>query len=91
MICDSVHSLGFLGSIGAGLQNVFGGEVSQTTSIISDGRHESEAQKHGAYGITSELRHSNASWPPGTTTTSTPWSPGSDVHPIPLFIGLTQQ
>ncbi len=63
---NSVHSLGFLGSIGAGLQNVFGGEVSQITSIISEGRHESEArliaeaQKHGAHGITgvtSELRH----------------------------------
>jgi uncharacterized protein YbjQ (UPF0145 family) len=63
---NSVHSLGFLGSIGAGLQNVFGGEVSQITNIISEGRHESEArliaeaQKHGAHGITgvtSELRH----------------------------------
>ena len=35
---NSVHSLGFLGSIGAGLQNVFGGEVGQITSIISEGR-----------------------------------------------------
>jgi uncharacterized protein YbjQ (UPF0145 family) len=66
VIGNSVHSLGFLGSIGASLQNVFGGEVSQITSIISDGRHESEArliaeaQKHGAHGVTgvtSELRH----------------------------------
>jgi uncharacterized protein YbjQ (UPF0145 family) len=65
VIGNSVHSLGFLGSIGASLQNVFGGEVSQITSIISEGRHESEArliaeaQKHGAHGITSvtsELR-----------------------------------
>jgi uncharacterized protein YbjQ (UPF0145 family) len=66
VIGNSVHSLGFLGSIGAGLQNVLGGEVTQITSIISEGRHESEArliaeaQKHGAHGITgvtSELRH----------------------------------
>jgi hypothetical protein len=27
VIGNSVHSLGFLGSIGAGLQNVFGGEA----------------------------------------------------------------
>jgi uncharacterized protein YbjQ (UPF0145 family) len=66
VIGNSVHSLGFLGSIGASLQNVFGGEVGQITSIISEGRHESEgrliaeAQKHGAHGITgvtSEVRH----------------------------------
>jgi uncharacterized protein YbjQ (UPF0145 family) len=66
VIGNSVHSLGFLGSIGASLQNVFGGEVGQITSVISEGRHESEArlvaeaQKHGAHGITgvtSEVRH----------------------------------
>jgi uncharacterized protein YbjQ (UPF0145 family) len=66
VIGNSVHSLGFLGSIGAGLQSAFGGEVGQITSIISEGRHESEArliaeaQKQGAHGITgvtSELRH----------------------------------
>jgi uncharacterized protein YbjQ (UPF0145 family) len=66
VIGNSVHSLGFLGSIGASLQNVFGGEVGQITSIISEGRHESEARliaeahKHGAHGITgvtSEVRH----------------------------------
>ena len=63
VIGNSVHSLGFLGSIGAGLQNVFGGEVSQITGVISQRRHESEArpiaeaQKHGAHGITGELRH----------------------------------
>jgi hypothetical protein len=30
VIGNSVHSLGFLGSIGAGLQNVFGGEVTRS-------------------------------------------------------------
>jgi uncharacterized protein YbjQ (UPF0145 family) len=56
VIGNSVHSLGFLGSLGAGLQSAFGGEVSQITSIISDGRHQSEArliaeaQKRGAHG-----------------------------------------
>jgi uncharacterized protein YbjQ (UPF0145 family) len=66
VIGNGVHSLGFIGSIGASLQNVFGGEVSQITNIISEGRHESEArliaeaQKQGAHGITgvtSEVRH----------------------------------
>ena len=62
---NSVHSLGFLGGISAGLQNVFGGEVTQITGIISEGRHEAqqrletEAARHNANGITgvsSELR-----------------------------------
>ena len=65
VIGNSVHSLGLLGSLGAGFQTAFGGEVTQVTSIISEGRHESEnrliaeAQKNGAHGIsgvTSELR-----------------------------------
>ena len=65
VIGNSVHSLGLIGSLGASFQTAFGGEVSQITSIISDGRHESEArllaeaQKLGAHGITamtSELR-----------------------------------
>jgi uncharacterized protein YbjQ (UPF0145 family) len=65
VIGNSVHSLGFLGGIGAGFQVVFGGEVSQVTDIISEGRHEAqsrlegEAKKHGAQvitGVTSELR-----------------------------------
>lgn len=65
VIGNAVHSLGFLGGITAGFQNVFGGEVSEITSIISEGRHESEqrliaeAKRHGAHGITgvtSELR-----------------------------------
>jgi uncharacterized protein YbjQ (UPF0145 family) len=65
IIGNSVYSLGFIGSIGAGLQVVFGGEVSQVTSVIADGRRQSqdrlvqEAHRHGADGITgvtSELR-----------------------------------
>ena len=65
LIGNSVHSLGLLGSIGAGFQAAFGGEVSQVTSIISEGRHQSqarmmqEAHRHGAdgvTGVTSELR-----------------------------------
>lgn len=65
IIGNSVYSLGFIGSIGAGLQVVFGGEVSQVTSVIADGRRLSqdrlvqEAYRHGAdglTGVTSELR-----------------------------------
>jgi len=65
VIGNSVHSLGFLGGIGAGLQSAFGGEVSQITEIIHEGREQShermvrEAQQHGGTGITgvtSELR-----------------------------------
>lgn len=65
VIGNAVHSLGFMGGIAATFQNVLGGEVSEITEIISEGRHESqkrllaEAVKHGAHGITSvtsELR-----------------------------------
>ncbi len=65
LIGNSVHSLGVLGSIGAGFQSVFGGEVSQVTSLIAEGRHQSqarllqEAHRHnadGVTGVTSELR-----------------------------------
>jgi len=64
IIGNSVFSLGFIGSIGAGLQVVFGGEVSQVTNVIADGRRLSqdrllqEAHRHGAdglTGVTSEL------------------------------------
>lgn len=65
VIGNSVHSLGVLGGLGAGLSGMVGGEVTQVTEIINDGRRESlkrmlqEAQHHGASGITgvtSELR-----------------------------------
>src|SRR5689334_18886465 len=66
VVGNSVYSLGFLGSMGAGFQTVFGGEVSQITSIIHEGRQQSyrrmlqEAQQRGGTGITgvtSELTH----------------------------------
>jgi len=65
VVGNSVHSLGFLGGIGAGFQNMFGGEVTQITDIIHEGRQMSfekmlaEARQYGADGITgvtSELR-----------------------------------
>ena len=65
VVGNSVHSLGLLGGIGAGLQGVFGGEITQVTATISEGRHQAhtrmmqEARTHGAHGITgvtSELR-----------------------------------
>jgi uncharacterized protein YbjQ (UPF0145 family) len=66
VIGNSVYSLGFLGSIGAGFNNIMGGEVTQITQVIHEGRLQSyqrlekEAQSHGGLGITgvtSELRH----------------------------------
>ena len=65
VIGNSVHSMGFVGGVRAGLNVLFGGEVTQVTEIISEGRHEAqarlvaEAQRCGAHGITgmtSELR-----------------------------------
>ena len=56
---NSVYSLGFLGSLGAGLSSMIGGEVSQVTEVIHDGRLQAyqrmfaEAKAHTAYGITS--------------------------------------
>ena len=66
VIGNSVYSMGFVGSLGAGLRNMMGGEVTQVTQIIHEGRAQSfgrlqsEASKHGGVGIsgvTSELRH----------------------------------
>jgi len=66
VIGNSVHSLGFLGSIGAGVRNIMGGEVTQVTEIIHEGREQAfqrmvqEAENHGGAGIsgvTSDLRH----------------------------------
>jgi uncharacterized protein YbjQ (UPF0145 family) len=70
VVGNSVYSMGFVGSMGAGLRNMMGGEVTQVTQIIHEGRAQSfqrmqtEAQNHGGIGIsgvTSELRqfHSN--------------------------------
>lgn len=58
VIGNSVFSVGFIGSIGSGLRTLAGGEVTQITSIIHEGRQNSyermvaEARKHGGVGIT---------------------------------------
>jgi uncharacterized protein YbjQ (UPF0145 family) len=58
VIGNSVYSLGFVGSLGAGLQNIAGGEVTQVTRVIHEGRLEAygrmaaEAEQHGGHGIT---------------------------------------
>jgi uncharacterized protein YbjQ (UPF0145 family) len=58
VIGNSVYSLGFIGSLGAGLQTIAGGEVEQVTRLIHDGREQAlkrmigEAEKHNAVGIT---------------------------------------
>ena len=65
VVGNSVYSLGFVGGIGAGLKLAFGGEVTQITQIIHEGRQQSyarmveEVQQRGGAGITgvtSELR-----------------------------------
>ena len=56
---NSVYSLGFLGNLGAGLSSIAGGEVTQVTQVIHEGRLQAydrmirEGQQHGGYGITS--------------------------------------
>ena len=58
VIGNSVYSIGFIGSVGSGLKTMTGGEVTQITSIIHDGRRSSyermvaEAERHGGIGIT---------------------------------------
>ncbi|WP_018610617.1 heavy metal-binding domain-containing protein [Uliginosibacterium gangwonense] len=58
VIGNSVVSLGLIGSIGAGLKTLAGGEVRGVTEVIHDGRkraidrlHE-EARHNGGYGVT---------------------------------------
>ncbi|HLK55831.1 MAG TPA: heavy metal-binding domain-containing protein [Chthonomonadaceae bacterium] len=57
VIGNSVFSVGVFGSLGAGLNTLAGGEVTQITSVIHDGRQNSylrmvqEAQRHGGIGI----------------------------------------
>jgi uncharacterized protein YbjQ (UPF0145 family) len=66
VIGNSVYSLGFVGGIGAAFKSAFGGEVTQISQIIHEGRLQAyqrlvqESQKRGGVGITgvtSELRH----------------------------------
>ena len=58
VVGNSVNSMGFLGSLGAGFNNILGGEVPQVTQAIQDGRMHAfarmakEAQTHGATGVT---------------------------------------
>ena len=65
VVGNSVNSMGFLGSLGAGVGNVLGGEVPQVTQAIHEGRASAltrmtrEAAQHGASGVagvTGELR-----------------------------------
>src|SRR5947209_8580052 len=65
VVGNSVYSLGFVGGLSAGFKSVAGGEVSEITQIIHEGRLQSysrmvkEAEQHGGVGIsgvTSELR-----------------------------------
>ncbi len=57
VVGNSVNSMGFLGSLGAGLNNILGGEIPQVTQAIQDGRMHAftrmakEAQTHGATGV----------------------------------------
>ncbi|HVU63210.1 MAG TPA: heavy metal-binding domain-containing protein [Phycisphaerales bacterium] len=58
VVGNSVFSVGFLGSIGAGLRTLAGGEVSEITEIIHAGRQTAlermvkEAEDRGGVGIT---------------------------------------
>ena len=58
VVGNSVHSLGFLGSIGSGVKAILGGEIQQVTRLIEEGRDTAynrmflEAESHNAAGIT---------------------------------------
>jgi uncharacterized protein YbjQ (UPF0145 family) len=58
VIGNSVYSLGFVGSLGAGIRTLTGGEVTQVTDIIREGRTASFERMlawsdlHGSVGIT---------------------------------------
>ena len=65
VVGNSVNSMGFLGSLGAGVRNLLGGEVPQVTEAIHNGRanafarmvKEAAAQgANGVAGVTGELR-----------------------------------
>ena len=65
VVGNSINSMGFLGSLGAGFKNMLGGEIPQVTEAIHQGRANAfarmvkEAAQHGASGVagvTSELR-----------------------------------
>ena len=58
VIGNSVYSMGFVGSIGAGLKTMMGGEIEQVTQIVHEGRQSAlermvkEAEHHSGIGIT---------------------------------------
>ena len=58
IVGNSVHALGFVGSVGSGLKAMLGGEIKQFTQLIEEGRETAykrmlqEAEGHGAVGIT---------------------------------------
>ncbi len=58
IIGNSVYSLGFVGSLGSSLKTMVGGEVTQLTSLIAEGREQAlgrllaESQKEQDIGIT---------------------------------------
>jgi uncharacterized protein YbjQ (UPF0145 family) len=64
LVGNSVFSMGFLGGIGSGLRTIVGGEITQYTNMIAEGRRlslqrfDTELQQTGgmgATGVTSEL------------------------------------
>ncbi len=58
VVGNSVYSLGAIGGITSGLKAMSGGEITEITSLISEGRHtairrlEAEAQEQKAQGVT---------------------------------------
>lgn len=71
VIGNSVYSMGFVGSIGAGLKTMMGGEIEQVTQIVHEGRQSAlermvkEAEHHSGIGITgvsSELIWQSGMW-----------------------------
>ena len=64
LVGNSVYSMGFLGGIGSGIRTIVGGEITQLTNMIAEGRRlslqrfDEELGKEnggGATGLTSEL------------------------------------
>ncbi|STX51216.1 Domain of uncharacterised function (DUF74) [Legionella busanensis] len=58
VVGNSVHSLGIIGSVGSNLKAILGGELTQVTRLIEEGRETAlkrmfkEAETHNASGIT---------------------------------------
>ncbi len=58
VVGNSVYSMGLIGSMGSGLNALLGGEVTQITELVHDGRTQAyqrlvaEAERHGGVGLT---------------------------------------